>query len=285
MADMVASDAPQKPADGGPASRIVLPDVILHDAVQLYDGAAVFLDPGDSLLAKSDGASGNAMWLPEGVASDKILGNGVLRPHLTRGPHVRKNSATSGETIPAGLWKGWPLYAKDNQTASMTDGGGLYPFLGWFGGWTGDSTPLPIVWIGFCPFALHEIVVSRAFGHADLTDADTTQSFDLLTLPGPAVVIGPPWIRSKTDFAGGGTGSCTLAIGVGADVDALGDERDVFTGSAAAPAAMTAGVNGAAGYPLAATSVINATFVTDTTLAALTAGACVVSLRLKPGSY
>lgn len=283
MADMAASDSPQKHVEGGPAGRIVFPGVVLKSAVQLYDGATVFLDPGDSMLAKSAGASGNPMWLPEGVAADKILGNGTMRPHLTYGPHVRKNSATSGETVPATLPKGWPLYAKDNQTASLTDGGGLYPFLGWFGGMTGDS--LPIVWIGFCPFAIHEIVITLQKGHADLTDADSTQDFTLYTLPGPAVVLGPPWVRSLTAFSGGGTGSATVAIGIDSDPDAIGDERDIFTGATAAPAAMAAGVNGAAGYPLSAGGVVKATFVADTTVAAFTAGALVVSLRLKPGSY
>ncbi|RTL09246.1 MAG: hypothetical protein EKK62_03135 [Acidimicrobiia bacterium] len=285
MADMTASDSPQKLAEGGPAGRIVLPDVVLKTDVQLYDGATVFQDPNDSMLAVSAGASGNPDWIPVGVAADKILGNGVLRPHLTRGPHVRKNSATSGETVPATLPRGWPLYAKDNQTVSLTDGGGLYPFLGWFGGMTGDSTPLPIVWIGFCPFALNELVITVQKGHADLTDADTTQDFTLYTLPGPAVVLGPPWVRSLTAFSGGGTGSATVAIGIDSDPDAIGDERDIFTGAAAAPAAMTAGVNGAAGYPLSAGGVIKATFVADTTVAAFTAGAVIISLRLKPGSY
>ena len=76
-----------------------------------------------------------------------------------------------------------------------------------------------------------------------------------------------------------------MAIGIDSDPDAIGDEQDIFTGATAAPAAMAAGVNGAAGYPLSAGGVVKATFVADTTVAAFTAGALVVSLRLKPGSY
>jgi hypothetical protein len=283
MADMTASDSPPKLAEGGPAAHVILPDVVLKSAVQLYDGATVFTDPADSMLAVSAGASGNPMWIPRGVACDKILGNGVMRPHLTVGPHVRKNSATSGETIPATLPLGWPVYAKDNQTASLTNGGGLYPFLGHFAGMTGDSTGLPIIWIGGgCPFAITEILIPLVKGHADLTDADTSQDFTLYTTPGPTRVICPPAIDTLSAFSGGGTGSLTVAIGADSDPDAIGDEKSIFTGGAVG--AMTAGVLGYAGALLAAGTVIKAQFVTDTTLAALTAGAMVAHLRLRPGA-
>lgn len=283
MSDLAANKA-HRLAEGGSAAELILPEVVLKSAAQLYDGAAVFLDPGDSMLAKSAGASGNPMWIPRGVATDEILGNGVLRPHLTIGPHVRDNSATSGETIPATLPLGWPVYAKDNQTASLTDGGGLYPLLGWFGGMTGDSTPLPIVWIGFCPFKLDRLVISVQKGHADLSDAAATMDFTLYTLPGPAVVIAPPMVRSlATAFSGGGTGVATLALGVDSDPDAIGDEKSIFTGGSVGM--MTAGVNGAAGYALAAGSVLKAQFAADTTVGAFTAGAVVASYALRPGSY
>lgn len=283
MADMTALDSPPKLAEGGPAARVILPDVVLKSAVQLYDGAAVFLDPADSMLAKSDGASGNPMWIARGVACDEILGDGVLRPHLTVGPHVRKNSATSGETIPATLPIGWPVYAKDNQTASLTNGGGLYPLLGYFAGMTGDSTGLPIVWIGGgCPFALTEILIPLAKGHADLTAAATTQAFTLYTTPGPCRVMHPPCNDTLTDFSGGGTGSATVMWGAGADADALGTAKDIFTG--ADPGVFTAGVLGYPGALLAASTAITATFTADTTVAAYTAGALVAHLRLRPGA-
>lgn len=268
----------------GPAGELIFPLVTMKDDVQFYQGAMMYRDPNDSNLLKAS-PSGNPQFMPYGVSAVKQLGDGVLQGEVGFGPHAFTNSATVGEVVPATLPYGWPLYSKDNQTVSLTDGGGLYPRKGWFGGMTGDSTPRVIVWVGFCPYAIEEFVITRSYGHADLTDADTTQDFTLLTLPGPAVVMGPPWIRSKTDFSGGGTGSATLAIGIDSDPDAIGDERDIFTGSAAAPAAMTAGVNGAAGYPLSAGGVIKATFVADTTVAAFTAGAVVFSLRLKAGSY
>jgi hypothetical protein len=279
MANLTDNKANAK-AEAG--QRLIVPDVVLKTGIQMWQGGALFRNPADSGLLVTDPAT-SAMLDAYGVAATNQLGDGLRAGLLGVGCYEFDNSATSGETIPTYFPLGWPLYAKDNQTVSMTDGSGAYPKLGHFGGFASNGKPL--VWVGFCPYAKDEITITRSIGHGDLTDADTTQSFDLYTLPGPAVVVGPPWIRSKTDFSGGGTGSATLAIGVGADVDALGDERDVFTGSTAAPAAMTAGVNGAAGYPLAATSVINLTVVADTTVAAFTAGVAVVSLRLKLGSY
>lgn len=280
MADMTALDSPQRLAEGGPAAQLVLPEPIIDDDAVLYDGASVYLDPADSMLAKS--ASATALMYPRGVSSSKITGDGVIKAQLTVGPHVRKNSATSGETVPATLPLGWPLYSKDNQTVSLHNGAGLYPFLGHFGGMTGDATPLPIVWIGHCPFALPEVLVPLVKGHADLTDADTSQDFTLYTLPGPCRVICPPAIDSLTAFSGGGTGSLTVAIGADSDPDAIGDEKSIFTGGAVG--AMTAGVLGYPGALLAAGTVIKAQFVTDTTLAALTAGAMVAHLRLRPGA-
>ena len=286
MADMTALDSPPKLAEGGPAARVILPDVVLESAVQLYDGATVFLDPADSMLAKSDGASGNPMWIARGVACDEILGNGVLRPHLTVGPHVRKNSATSGETIPATLPIGWPVYAKDNQTASLTDGGGLYPLLGYFAGMTGDSTGLPIVWIGGgCPFAITEIAVPVELAHGDLDAAATTQDFTLYTTPGPVVVLGPGAVRSLTVWSAGTVSAATLAIGADSDPDAIMDEIDIFTGATAAPKVGVAGVLGFVGAPLAAGTVIKARVAaTGDNVVNFAAGALVAGIRLKPGS-
>jgi hypothetical protein len=262
--------------------EFVPPAAVLKSGITVYQGGSLFRDPNDSSLVVTSPA-GAPMLEARGVSTVKQTGDGTAYDLADVGLHERENSATSGEIIPATLPLGWPLYAKDNQTVSLHDGAGQYPKLGVFGGWSGNSKPQ--VWIGVDPYGLRELTITCEIGHADLTDADTTQEFTIYTLPGPAVVMGPPWIRSKTDFSGGGTGSATVALGIDSDPDALGDERDVFTGSAAAPAAMTAGVNGAAGYPLSAGGVIKLTAVADTTVAAFTAGAVVISLRLKPGSY
>ena len=262
--------------------RLIVPDVALKSGVQMWENGALFRDPNVSGAPLVTAPSGSPMLDAYGVATVNQLGDGLRAAVLDTGPHERENSS-AGNAIPSYLPLGWPVYAPDNQSVSLTDGGGLYPKLGHHGGFSKSGKPL--VWIGFCPYAREHLTITVQKGHADLTDADTTQDFTLYTLPGPAVVVGPPWIRSLTAFSGGGTGSATVAIGVDSDPDAIGDERDIFTGAAAVPAAMTAGVNGAAGYPLTAGGAIKATFVADTTVAAFTAGAVVISLRLKLGSY
>lgn len=264
----------------GPASEILFPNQTIKSAIQLYQGALVFRDPADSALLKTSPA-GNPTYEAYGVANANQLGDGVLQGDLEFGPHSFDN-ATSTDAIPAGLPLGWPVYAKDNRTVALTNGGGTRPLAGWFGGMTGESTPRPIVWVGHCPFALHELVIPVAKGHADLSDAAATMDFTLYTLLGPARVICPPCIDSLTAFSGGGTGSGTLAIGADSDPDAIGDEKSIFTGGAAG--AMTAGVLGYAGALLVAGTVIKAQFAADTTVAAFTAGAVVATLLLRPGN-
>lgn len=280
MSDLTENKGSTK-ADVG--QECAVPDVILKSASQMWTGGALFRDPNVAGAPLVVSPSGSPMLDAYGVATCNQLGDGLRAALLDIGLHERENSATSGETIPSYFPLGWPVYAKDNQTVSMTDGGGLYPRQGHFGGFSKSGKPL--VWIAFCPYAREFLTITVQKGHADLDAAAVTQAFTLYTLPGPAVVMGPPWIRSLMAFSGGGTASATLAIGIDSDPDAIGDERDIFTGAAAAPAAMTAGVNGAAGYPLAAGSVIKATFVADTTVAAYSAGAVVASFRLKLGSY
>lgn len=280
MAD-ATRNFPNSQAPAGPASELLFPRVTIDSGVTLYQGVAVFRDPADSMKLKSAGASGNPQWIPYGVSSVKQVGDDVLQAELTHGPHVFDN-ASSGDAIPATLPMGWPLYAKDNRTASLTNGAGLYPLLGWFGGMTGESTSRPIVWVGFCPFAISEVLIPFVKGHADLTDNDTSQDFTLYTLPGPCRVLHAPVIDSLTVFTGGGATAVTVAIGADSDPDAVGDEQSIFTGGAAG--AMTAGVLGYPGALLAAGTVIKAQFVTDATLLGLTTGAIVGHIRLRAGS-
>lgn len=280
MAD-ATRNIPNSRATCGPASELFFQSATMKSAVQFYQGAMTYRDPADSALLKTS-PSGNPMFEPYGVSAVKQLGDGVLWAELGFGPHVFDN-ASGGDAVPAGLPMGWPVYSKDNRTASATNGAGLYPLKGWFGGMTGESTPRPIVWVGFCPFMLNELLIPFAKGHADLTDADTSQDFTLYTLLGPARVVAPPTIDSlATAFSGGGTGTGTIAVGADSDPDAIGDEKSIFTGGAAG--AMTAGVLGYPGALLAAGTVIKLQFVTDTTLAAFTAGAVVGALRLRPGA-
>jgi hypothetical protein len=214
----------------------------------------------------------------------KVTGDGTKKGLIAACLHEFENSG-GGDAIAATLPLGWPVYAADDQTASLTNGGGLYPFLGVFAGMSGNGKPMVCVGIDPFGFMSRGLVIPIKFGHADLTAAATSESFDLITLPGPCRVVGPPTFDSLTVFTGGSATVVTLAVGIdtGPDVDAIGDEKSIFTG-ATAPAAMTAGVLGFAGAPIAAGVKITYTVASDVNVVALNAGACVASLRLMPGS-
>lgn len=277
MADATRS-IPNTRADAG--MNLNHPQFILKSAVQVYQGAALFRDPADSMLVKTS-PSGNPMYQALGVSTVDQLGDGSAYALADTGPQLFTN-ASAGDAVPATLPLGWPLYAKDNRTAALTNGAGLYPLLGYFGGLSTDSTPRVIVWVGFCPFALHELLIPLVKAHGDLTAAATTQAFTIYTTPGPCRVICPPCNDTLTDFSGGGTASATVMWGAAADADAIGTAKDIFTG--ADPGVFTAGVLGYPGALLAAATAITATFTADTTVAAYTAGALVSHLRLRPGA-
>lgn len=245
-----------------------------------YQGAAVGRDPDDSFNSKPLAAA-KPLYQVYGVNGAYLAGDGTKKVKASAGLFERENSA-GGDAIVATLPLGWPLYAADDVTAALTNNGGTRAFLGVFGGWSKNGKPL--VWIGMDPIGLvaRGLLIPFVYGHADLTDADTTQDFTLYTLPGPCRVVCPPAIDTLTAFSGGGTGSLTMAIGADSDPDAIGDEKSIFTGGAVG--AFTAGVLGYSGALLASGTVIKAQFVTDTTLAALTAGAVVGTLLLRPGS-
>lgn len=258
--------------------RLIVPDVTLKSAVQMYERSALFRDPADSGLLKVSPA-GNPMYDAYGVAMVNQLGDGLRAALLDVGVYERTNSS-GGDAIPAYLPLGWPVYAADNQTVALTNGGGTRPQLGWHGGFSKSGVPL--VWIGYCPYARTELLVPIAKGEADLTAAAATQDFTIYTLPGPCRVICPPCFDSLTAFSGGGTASGTLSIGTGGGATVIAAAKSIFTGGAVG--VMTAGTLGYAGALLDAGTAIIARFTADTTVAAYTAGAVVATLRLRPGS-
>lgn len=111
-------------------------------------------------------------------------------------------------------------------------------------------------------------------GHADLTDADTTQVVTCgSALPAGARLLGFSSILS-TAFSGGGTGTGTMDCGWSGSADLITDGRVVFTGGGA-----TDFGSGTNALPYAPQNIgsqtLQCTFVTDTTLAAYTAGSVV----------
>ncbi len=255
---------------------------IVKDTVQTYQGGTLCLDPADSDLAKPATAA-KPFYRTVGVSYADLLGNGEAAAYASTGLFERENSS-SGDEVLSTLPLGWPLYAVDDQTVSLTDGGGTRAFLGVFGGMSANDKPL--VWIGCDPygFAGRAIKIPIKFGHADLTEADGAQTLTvgIPALPGPCRVVGFS-IDSLTAFSGGTAGAVTAAFGVGADIDAIMAATSIFTG-ATAPVAGTAGVLGYPYAPLAKDDQINVTVAADDDVLDLTAGAFVGSVYLIPGS-
>lgn len=268
------------------SSDLVIPynEYTIDDGSILYQGATLCVDPDDSMGLKPATAA-KPFYYPLGVHPvSKVTGDGTKRGYVLAGLYERENSS-AGDAIVSSLPLGWPLYAADDQTAALTNGGGTRAFLGVFGGWSSNGKPL--VWIGIDPIGLmaRGILIPVVKGHADLTAAATSQTFNLYTLPGPARVIVCGSLDSLTAFSGGGATAVTLAFGIdtGPDIDAIGDQEDIFTG-ATAPSGFVAGVKGYVGCPLSSGVIITATFESDVNVADLTAGAVVASVLIRPGS-
>jgi len=274
----LTTDQAQRAAESG--LKLYQPDKPISDGVTAFESSLLFLDPATGTLEVSP--AGHPEYTTWGYSTTHQPGDGD-RAAICQNNLVERDNSTGDEEIPADLPQGWPVYAKDNQTFSLTDGGGFYPKAGPFYGMSPKGNPM--VFLGMDPYHLTEVVITKTITFSDLTALALTQDFDLLELKGPAVVLGPPWIRAKTDFEGGGSTGVTVAVGLDADPDAIGDETNIFTASPAAPVAMVAGVNGAVGYPLAAGGVIKAQIASDVNVNLLTAGSVTISLRVKPGSY
>lgn len=64
--------------------------------------------------------------------------------------------------------------------------------------------------------------------HADLTDADTSQTLDLFDVPAGAQLLGVPDVALGTPFSGGGNNALALDIGTAGDDDAIVNAADLY---------------------------------------------------------
>lgn len=117
---------------------------------------------------------------------------------------------------------------------------------------------------------------SLAIGHADLTDADGSQTLTIATLPAGAQVLGVN-VKLATPFTGGGAGSVTLDVGSSGDADALVDGANVFA-AAVDGQASTRPLGIAPNKQFAAATAVQATVAADVNVADLTAGAMTVEV-------
>jgi hypothetical protein len=251
-----------------------------------YQGSAVGRDPADSGNVKALAAA-KPYYRVIGVNGAYLVGNGTKKVKAAAGLCERENSS-SGDEVLSTLPLGWPLYAVDDATVSLTDGSGTRTFLGVFGGMSRAGKPL--VWIGCDPFGLAMSLIKWpvVFGFADVVTAGgAALTADLNfgpVLPGPCRVMGFS-TDALTVFSGGSVATCTFSLGTSAGGTQIHTALDIFTGAAAAPKKGTAGSLGYNCAPLAAGVQIQGRVTTTTAnVDALTAGAYVGSIILKPGS-
>jgi hypothetical protein len=115
------------------------------------------------------------------------------------------------------------------------------------------------------------------FGHADLTDADGSQTLNIGTaLPANSMVIGVN-IALATPFTGGGAGSVVCDIGSSGDADAIVANADLF--AAAVGGVVSSLPTGIAPFKVFTSSTqLTATVDADVNVDLLTAGAATITV-------
>ncbi len=116
-------------------------------------------------------------------------------------------------------------------------------------------------------------------GHADLTDADTSQTIDIgAVLPANARILGRS-IHTVTAFSGGSVSALAVDIGTSGDVDAIVDGADLFAAAVDGQAAtLPDGIAPNKLFASAGAQLIATVVSTGDNLVNLTAGAMTIDV-------
>jgi hypothetical protein len=116
-----------------------------------------------------------------------------------------------------------------------------------------------------------------AFGHADLTDADGSQTLNLgIAVPAGSMILGVS-IALATPFTGGGAGAVSCDIGSAGDPDAIVSSADLFAAAVDGVAsALPAGI--APFKVFTGSTQLTATVDADVDVADLAAGAATITI-------
>jgi hypothetical protein len=259
--------------------------------VQIFKGAKVGLDssgramPADTLangtvqiVGRSSGHYDNRTGSTLGGAA------GACDVEVEFGVFGWENSATAAiasTTVPGSV-----VYAEDDETTSLTSQTATLIAEGIF---TELRDGKVYVWMGPHVATLAEssvladagMTVSKrtvTVGHADLTDADTSQDINIgAALPANARIVGVD-LHTFTAFSGGTVSALAVDIGSSGDVDALVDGADLFTAAVdGGPSTRPAGIRPNKLYATA--TQLTARFVSTTdNLVNLTAGAITIDV-------
>ncbi len=184
--------------------------------------------------------------------------------------------------------EGKTVYVVDDQTASLSSSSGTRPvsgklikFVSATSGYVAIDPTYSLIAATYDLAAAGLTVQKKTVtvGHADLTDADTSQDINIGTaLPANARIVGVD-IRALTVFSGGSVSALTVDIGTSGDVDALVDGADLMTTAVdGGPATMPSGIRPNKTF-LTAAAQLSARFISASdNLVNLTAGSVIIDV-------
>lgn len=207
--------------------------------VRIFKGAMVALDSAGRAMPAGLAAGGSIMVVGKASATydnrtGSVLGGGAdaCDVEVEYGVFAWEDDDGDMDDTNVGL----PVYCVDDQSVSADSGSSTQIVAGLL---TEVRNGQAWVYMGPHAFALASAYAGAAsgvalqkrsvtVGHADLTDADTSQDINIgAVLPANARILGVS-IHTVTAFAGGTVSALALDIGTSGDIDALVDGADLF---------------------------------------------------------
>lgn len=265
----------------GDAQRTLTLDVNGGDVI--YKGALVCLDangdaiPGDTLANGAVYAAGIAQSTVDNSAGSD--GDKPIQVTAGIGKFINADSIGDADV-------GKPFFVVDDQTVAKSSSSGTRIAGGFIAQVDSDGVRVLVgpYWSKLAQaVALADAGVSLqkrsvTVGHADLTDADTSQDINIgAALPANARILGVS-IHTVTAFSGGSVSALALDIGSSGDADALIDGADLMATVVDGQAA-TRPLGIAPNKLFASSTQLVARFVsTGDNLVNLTAGTCTIDV-------
>lgn len=209
--------------------------------VKIYKGAMVAINSDGEAIPATVAASGAAVIVGKSSGTyNNLTGSelggsaNAVRVEVEYGVFAWANSLSADEIEAEDA--GDVVYAVDDQTVALTSNSSARIVAGIVSEVVGGKV---YVWMGphVARIATSAVLSdagitlqkrSLTVGHADLTDADTSQTLSIgAVLPANARIVGVS-IHNATAFAGGTVSALACDIGTSGDVDAIVDGADLF---------------------------------------------------------
>lgn len=254
---------------------------VVKAGIVIYQGAAVGVDPATGKAEPMNGTDNTLVAF--GVADFTADGDGVVGPtEVIVRPGVYPMTGSGLGYVDVGK----SAYATSDQDISTSSNTGARPVMGMIDfvesatvAWVAVEPPSGALRDALTQIAAGMLVAKKTVtvGHADLTDADGSQTINIGTaLPVNARIVGVD-MRSLAAFSGGTASEVTVDVGTSGDVDALVDGADLFAAAVdGGPATMPPGIR--PNKTFAAGAQLIATFAANDDVADLSAGSVVIDV-------